>query len=68
MVMFNTSQWTLRTWDIIVPSTIYTQDVDGVAIPPTQITYFVIWVDMVHVQGVTANSWFADAELYINPM
>jgi hypothetical protein len=68
-VPWNTPTWTLRTWDIIIPSTIFTKDVAGHAIPPTQITQFVIWMQGIQLNDGTAkgSAWFADAELYINP-
>jgi hypothetical protein len=70
MVHWNTSVWTLRTWDIIIPSTVYTKDVTGRTIPPTPITQFVLWMQAMQVNDGTArgNVWFADAELYINPV
>jgi hypothetical protein len=67
MVRWGTSVWTLRTWDIIIPSTVYTQDVMGRTIPPTQITYFVLWAQAMQGAITSGNAWFADAELYINP-
>lgn len=69
MVRWNTTTWTLKTLDFIVPSTVYTVDWAGVSIPPTQITQFVMWMQGCQVNDGTAkgNAWFADAELYINP-
>lgn len=70
MVRWGTPVWTLKTWDIIIPSTIYTQAWDGTPIPPTPITEFVLWMQGMQVNDGTAvgNAWFADAELYINPV
>jgi hypothetical protein len=69
MVHWNTSVWTLKTWDIIIPSVIYTKDVLGNTIPATPITQCVLWMQAMQVNDGTAlgNAWFADAELYINP-
>ena len=70
MVKWGTSVWTLKTWDVIVPSTIYTMGNWGsTPIPPTQITQFVLWMQGMQVNDGTAtgNAWFADAELYLNP-
>jgi len=66
-VHWGTVGWTLRTWDIIVQNTIYTKDLYGNTIPATPITKMVLWLD---VRPVTATGlvWFADAELYINPI
>jgi hypothetical protein len=67
MVRWNTPNWTLKTWDFIVPSTIYTTDHGtGKTIPPTQITYFVLWMQALG-PDAPGNAWFADAELYLNP-
>jgi hypothetical protein len=68
-VPWNTPTWTLRTWDLVVPSTIYTKAWDGTPIPPTPITQFVLWMQGIQLNDGTAkgNAWFADAELYINP-
>jgi hypothetical protein len=65
-VNWGTTTWTLRTWDITIPDTIYTQDINGNAIPPTPITYMVLWLEATPptFQGI---AWFADAYLYINP-
>jgi len=71
MVRFGTSNWTLRTWDIIVPATYYTQDLGtGNTINPVQICSFVLWLQLCQWPGstpATTQAWFADAELYINP-
>jgi hypothetical protein len=70
--MWNTATWTLKTWDFIVPSTIYNQNFGAwppTPIPPSQITYFVMWAQAMQVNDETArgNAWFTDAELYLNP-
>jgi len=65
-VHWGTIGWTLRTWDIVVQSTIYTKDVYGNIIPATPITKMVLWLD-VRPATATGLVWFADAELYINP-
>jgi hypothetical protein len=65
VVNWGTTDWTLRTWDIVIPNTIYTQDTEGNVIPPTPITCMVLWLDVRPVNlGIC---WFADAELHINP-
>lgn len=65
-VNWGTKGWVQKTWDIIVPSTIYTKDVNGIVIPPSPITYMVLCLD-VRPTTVAGLVWFADAELYINP-
>lgn len=71
MVRFGTSNWTLRTWDIIVPATYYNKDLGtGNTINPVQISSFVLWLQLCQWPGSTAattQAWFVDAELYINP-
>jgi hypothetical protein len=66
VVRWGTVGWTLRTWDIIIPNTIYTTDSAGKTIPPSPITYMVLWLDVRPVSA-TGSVWFADGELYINP-
>jgi hypothetical protein len=69
MVMWNTPTWTLKTWDFIIPSTLYTTNLStGATIPAAQVSYFVMWMQAIQVEDGTAkgNAWFADAELYLN--
>lgn len=67
MVMWGTPGWVQKTWDFIIPSTIYITLVDGTPISPTQITYIVLWTQAMQINDGTAmgNAWFADSELYI---
>jgi len=67
MVMWGTTVWTQKTWDFIIPSTIYTKTTSGQTIDPTQVTHIVMWMQAMQVNDGTAigNAWFADAELYI---
>jgi hypothetical protein len=67
------SDWTQVTWDLHIPTTYYTYvttTVNGVpgiyTCNPVQINSMVAWFD---VRGATdtANAWFADPQLYINP-
>ena len=73
MVMWNTPEWTLKTWDFIVPTTYYTQVWTGaggvVTCGPVQVEDVVLWMQAMQVNDGTAigRAWFADAELYINP-
>jgi hypothetical protein len=67
IVTWGTTTWTQKTWDIIVPSTVYTKATDGtVLVTPSKITGMIMWLQAIPItfQGV---AWFADAELYINP-
>jgi hypothetical protein len=66
VVPWGTVGWTLRTWDIIIPNTIYTKDSAGKTIPPSPITCMVLWLDVKPVSA-KGSVWFADGELYINP-
>jgi hypothetical protein len=69
-VTFGTVGWKQVSWDVTVPSTTYTQDVNGNTIPATPITQFVCWLDVNPTSGsasVQGTAWFADAVLYINP-
>ena len=66
-VSWGTTTWTHITWDIIVPSTIYTKAMDGTPLSEsTKITGMIMWLQAIPVtfQGI---AWFANAELYINP-
>ncbi len=65
--------WTLVTWDVYVPTTVYTYVLNGAtnqwsvkSCSPTQISSVIPWFD---VRGVTDNAyaWFADPTFYINP-
>jgi len=66
MVNWGTKGWKQKTWDFIVPDTIFTADRFGNPIPPTQITQIVAWLD-VRPATELGKVWFADTELYINP-
>jgi hypothetical protein len=61
------SDWTLKTWDFIVPSTFYTKDNAGNTIPAVQIKGFIPWLDARPSDWANSHAYFADAELYINP-
>lgn len=68
MVRWNTPNWTLRTWNSIIPSTLYTKNLStGETIPATPITHFVLWMQRMANIDSPGNAWFADAELYLNP-
>lgn len=62
--------WTQKGWDMIVPSSFYTHvHTGGVFVPcnPVQIDSFVVWFDVRPVADA-GKVWFADGELYINPV
>lgn len=76
MVMWNTPNWTQKTWDIIIPHTVYTTYANGQNLPsPSKVTHIVMWMQAVDdslfnsslIGSRPARAWFADAELYINP-
>jgi len=65
------SDWTLKTWDFVVPDTWFETNNNwnspdyGKPIVPQQIMGYIAWMQVTPVaEGV---AWFADAELYINP-
>jgi hypothetical protein len=70
VVKWGTNVWMQKTWDLIIPSTQYTQMHTGNLVMkscnPVQIDSFVLWLD---VRGTTDTglAWFANPELYINP-
>ena len=66
-VNWGTNTWTLKTWDITIPSTYYTTDLsNGRTCNPVQIDSFVLWLQVL--QPTDAGlAWFAASQLYINP-
>jgi hypothetical protein len=58
--------WVQLVWNVTVPSKVYTQNYDAVPITPQQISGFIAWMD-VREPSSTADVWFSDVELYINP-
>jgi len=77
-VHWGTPGWTLRTIDFYVPSTTFNTTSRGVAITPTKVTSFVMWLQVwsgtinpstgtIYGGSEPGRAWFADAELYINP-
>jgi len=60
------SDWTLKTWDFIIPSTTYTHDHAGNSIPATQVTSIVVWLDA-RPTDWSSYAWFSDAAMYVNP-
>jgi hypothetical protein len=65
VVRWGTAGWVQKSWDYIVPDTVFTKDVYGNTIPASPITMFVFWIDLKPID--TGKAWFADAEVYINP-
>ena len=65
-VHWGTSTWTQRTYDFIVPNTVYTHDQTGASISGTQINGVLLWIQA-RPGTDNANAWFSDATLYINP-
>jgi hypothetical protein len=65
-VHWGTTTWTQRTYDFIVPSTVYTHDQTGATISGTQINGILLWIQA-RPGTDNANAWFSDATLYINP-
>lgn len=73
MVRFGTSAWTQKIWDVIIPATYYPLclEGEGAITPAAQASSLCIWMQLCHQPGSTApttQAWFADAELYINPV
>jgi hypothetical protein len=70
VVPWGTEVWTQKVWDIIIPSTKYTQvhfgDTNRHDCDPVQIDSMVLWFD-VREPDDSGFVWFADAEFYINP-
>jgi hypothetical protein len=65
-VHWGTSAWTMREYDFVIPSTIFTVDQTGNPISPTQVKMIEMWAQ-VYPPNDNGNAWIADAELYINP-
>lgn len=65
-VHWGTSTWTQRTYDFIVPNTVYTHDQTGASISGTQINGMLLWIQA-RPGTDNSNAWFSDATLYINP-
>ena len=67
---WNNPTWTQKGWNLVIPATQYTQVMRGGVMQncdPVQIDSLVLWLDVrpINDQG---QAWFADAELYINPI
>lgn len=66
-VPYGTSEWILRVWDFIVPSTYYTENLNNEQLSPAQqIRYVWPWLQVIPYADEGA-AWFADPEIYINP-
>lgn len=62
------SDWTLQTYDFVIPNKIYTAaDVtDGELTIPAQVGFINPWID-IRTVGVTGTAWFSDIILYVAP-
>jgi hypothetical protein len=71
-VHWGTVGWVQRTIDFIVPADYFTVDVfTGKTIAPAQVSSFGMWMQVwssEYYGSEPGNAWFADAELYINPI
>lgn len=65
-VPWGTTDWTLKAWELTVPSTTYNQDQTGASIPSTQIDGVILWVQVRPAED-DGRAWMADSYLYINP-
>jgi hypothetical protein len=65
-VAFGTDNWTYKQFDFIVPSTWYTQDMIGLPVSPSQISFAIPWLQVVPATD-TGLVWFADCTMQINP-
>lgn len=59
------SDWTQMTIDVTIPSTVFSKTDYGESITPSQISGFIPWLGPM--DSVSANIWFAQPELYVNP-
>ncbi len=60
------SDWTLRSYDLIVPDMSYNKNYAGQSISPRQVDGCIPWLQVMPYTE-PGLAWFADAELYINP-
>jgi hypothetical protein len=71
-VQFGTVGWVQRTIDFVVPTTYYTKDLyTSATISSMQINQVTLWMQVwspMYGNSIPANAWFADAELYLNPV
>jgi hypothetical protein len=67
---YNTPTWTQGMIDFIVPGKTFTTNSEGGSIPAQRVSGMIPWIciDPRYPSSQAGKGWFADAELYINPV
>lgn len=61
------NDWTWLEFQVTIPATVYSYDNYGAPITPQQIIGFIPWLGASWNYGETAQVWFSETTLYINP-